>query len=88
MKPFFFRSKRNFQELLLEKADLFYQFRYGFYIYGFLDCFGAILFRFLPEVYLHVFISRVLPDTDLAGYQANNFAGYRISGLIGNMEFF
>ena len=27
--------------------------------------------------------SRVVPDTDLAGYPANNFAGYRITGLVG-----
>ena len=30
----------------------------------------------------HVEKSRVVPDTDLAGYPANNFAGYRISGRI------
>ena len=34
------------------------------------------------------FIGRVIPDTDLAGYPANNFAGYRISGEIVNIEFF
>ena len=27
------------------------------------------------------FVGRVVPDTDLAGYPANNFAGYRIFGL-------
>ena len=32
--------------------------------------------------------SRVVPDTNLAGYPANNFAGYRISGQIVNIEFF
>ena len=35
----------------------------------------------------------VVPNTDLAGYQAagypaNKFSGYRISGSIGNEEFF
>ena len=30
---------------------------------------------------------RVVLDTDLTGYPANNFAGYRISGLIVNIEF-
>jgi len=33
-------------------------------------------------------IGRVVPDTDLAGYPANNFAGYRISGDIVDIEFF
>ena len=36
-------------------------------------------------------IYRVVPDTDLAGYPAagyhNNFAGYRISGQVVNIEF-
>ena len=30
---------------------------------------------------------RVLLDTDSARYPANNFAGYRISGFIVNIEF-
>ena len=30
---------------------------------------------------------RVVPGTDLAGYPANNFAGYRISGKIINIRF-
>ena len=37
-----------------------------------------------PSMYNFVFdhndIYRIIPDTDFAGYQANNFAGYRISG--------
>ena len=32
--------------------------------------------------------ARVVPDSDLAGYPANNFTGYRISGLIVNIDFF
>ena len=32
-------------------------------------------------------ISKV-PDTELAGYPANIFAGYRIFGLIVNIEFY
>ena len=31
---------------------------------------------------------RVVPDTDLAGYPANSFVGYRISDFIVNIEFF
>ena len=30
----------------------------------------------------HRMCLRVVPDTDLAGYPTNNFAGYRISGLV------
>ena len=30
----------------------------------------------------HLIIIRVVPDTDLAGYPASNFTGYRISGRI------
>ena len=30
---------------------------------------------------------RVVPDTDLAGYPPNNFAGYQISGKIVNIVF-
>ena len=33
-------------------------------------------------------LTRVVPDTDLAIYPANDFAGYRISGLIVHTEFF
>ena len=32
--------------------------------------------------------SRVVTDTDLAGYPENNFAGYRISGEMVNIELF
>ena len=39
-------------------------------------------------LFLSIIIIRDVPDTDLAGYPANNFAGYRISGLIVNIDFF
>ena len=36
------------------------------------------------KLIIYVFVAgviiRVVPDTDLAGYPASNFAGYRISG--------
>ena len=35
-----------------------------------------------PSTIRLVKLTRVVPDTDLAGYPANNLAGYRISGTI------
>ena len=51
---------------------------------------------FLPQIfYNYVFLQpltlviiRVAPDTDLAGYPANNFARYRISGLFFNLTIY
>ena len=40
------------------------------------------------DSFLFCVLDRVVPDTDLAGYPANNFAGYRVSGLIVNIIFF
>ena len=51
----------------------------------FLSCFYLyfpyqVVCSIRPLYCLHLHKTRVVPDTDLAGYPANNFSGYRISG--------